>query len=571
MKRCLQSIVFCVVSLLLCNNGLFAQSQLSIKNFAIFGGDSTASFVDSLTSGVQSASIVTITGGGLVGTQTYLQLKDTVKIDANVYGNIVTIGSNFILNGGSLSVFNRQNFNYNVLSEGNFSQFGSPGNINVNGPANIGVVGGRINGAVTISSPYSYSGPGPANGIDSVAPVFPTMPVMPPTTAFPAAGATNITSTQSIVPGSYGNMNLSAQQAIAFSGPGIYVFNSITNLTNDTFKFDFQNNITGSIRIYVVGNVDLNSINTVLVNGGSPSRVYMENHGTSFIINTAGNFDSRFTGIIYAPLGTVTIGNPNVYSIHVTTFTGSVWSRKKVTIGYNTTFNFAPLSESADPSPNSLILPYYIPPADGKVNTIIGSELTSLYEHPGAITQDSIIYRISGDSVYIEAITRQGQYAAALSFLQSNGLTNIINNGAGTVIISGKFPIANLLLLNAHSELFDYVRPLYYPINNSGVVTTSGDTVMSSNIVRKGYNLDGTGVKVGVISDSYNTIPGSYAGIDVRNGDLPGAGNPNGNTTPVQILQEYPFGPGVDEGRAMLQIVHDMAPNAPLAFTTGFV
>ncbi len=94
---------------------------------------------------------------------------------------------------------------------------------------------------------------------------------------------------------------------------------------------------------------------------------------------------------------------------------------------------------------------------------------------------------------------------------------------------------------------------------------------MSSDIVRRGYNLDGTGVTVGVISDSYNSIPGNYAGIDVSNGDLPGAGNPNGYTTPVQILQEYPFGQGVDEGRAMLQIVHDIAPNAHLAFTTGFV
>ncbi len=67
-----------------------------------------------------------------------------------------------------------------------------------------------------------------------------------------------------------------------------------------------------------------------------------------------------------------------------------------------------------------------------------------------------------------------------------------------------------------------------------------------------------------------NTLANDPASTDVSNGDLPGSGNPV-NGTPVEVLGEYPFGRRSDEGRAMLQIIHDIAPKATLAFRTGFV
>ncbi len=574
MRKFLSLISLFLICLLLCNKNLFAQSQLSIKNFAVFGGDGTASTIDSTTSGVEFASNINIAGGGSVGTNTFLQFNNFVTVAGNVYGNTARIGNTFTDNPGSIFIYNRQNLKYAVLDEGYAPQYLSPGNITVNGNTVISTqLGGTISGSVTHPNSYTYSGPSPDGGeinTDStVSIVFPQLPSMPPLTTFPAAGTTPITTTQTITPGSYGAMALAAQQTLRFSGVGVYVFTSIANGLADSLIFDFKNNVTGSIKIYVYGNVDLNSINTFIQNGGDASRIYIENHGTSFLINSTSSIDSHWQGIIFAPNGPVKIGSTNVGSAN--TFSGCVWSAQKVTIGINTAFTFVPLSSSADPSPNSLILPYYTPPANGKTNTIIGSELTSLFENPGTITNDSIIYRIDGNNVYIEVVTLSEQYGNAYDFLSANGLTNVISSVEGISIISGSFPIANLTLLNSRPDLFKYVRPLYFPLRNSGVATTQGDTAMTSNFVRSGYNLTGKGVKVGVISDSYNTIPGDYAGIDVRNGDLPGAGNPYGNTTPVDVLEEYPLGQSIDEGRAMLQIVHDIAPKAALAFTTGFL
>mmetsp|Transcript_3601 Transcript_3601/g.5463 ORF Transcript_3601/g.5463 Transcript_3601/m.5463 type:complete len:756 (+) Transcript_3601:141-2408(+) len=76
----------------------------------------------------------------------------------------------------------------------------------------------------------------------------------------------------------------------------------------------------------------------------------------------------------------------------------------------------------------------------------------------------------------------------------------------------------------------------------------------------------GRGVTVAVISDSFNNQ--KRAAGDVRDGNLPGPENPYGHTKPITVLQDFP---GVDEGRAMLQIIHSIAPEARLCFGTGVV
>lgn len=119
--------------------------------------------------------------------------------------------------------------------------------------------------------------------------------------------------------------------------------------------------------------------------------------------------------------------------------------------------------------------------------------------------------------------------------------------------------------------------PLPDPITDAltcpwGSVHSEGDAQLHANQARSAFGLDGSGSKVGIISDSFNTnaSAATHATGDVASGDLPGAGNPCGYTTPVQNLLDFSGGGQGDEGRAMAQVVHDLAPGAPLAFKSGF-
>jgi hypothetical protein len=104
-------------------------------------------------------------------------------------------------------------------------------------------------------------------------------------------------------------------------------------------------------------------------------------------------------------------------------------------------------------------------------------------------------------------------------------------------------------------------------VTNIGKATTKG--IVQHRIDKLPPGINGAGITVGVLSDSYNVAGGNItASDDVASGDLPGAQNPFGNTQRVAVLEDGPF--GADEGRAMLQIVHDIAPKAKLGFATAF-
>ena len=115
----------------------------------------------------------------------------------------------------------------------------------------------------------------------------------------------------------------------------------------------------------------------------------------------------------------------------------------------------------------------------------------------------------------------------------------------------------------------------YSSTQGYGLVPGTGASVLNCpQVIAEGYT--GAGITVGAQSDSYNDLSSAYpvhAAQDVASGDLPGTGNPNGYTTPVNVLSDLPANSndGEDEGRAMLQIIHDCAPAAALAFATADV
>ena len=214
--------------------------------------------------------------------------------------------------------------------------------------------------------------------------------------------------------------------------------------------------------------------------------------------------------------------------------------------------------------------PAYLPPEGGKSFNLIGPELTSLYEAyqfswftPPA--EDSVFQINETDgTVLTEIVVLPGKYSETAMFLANTyALSPEPESYESSLSILVWFEINKLVELNAQAGLINFARPVYPAISNAGIVQTQGDKSLRSDFVRLGYDLDGTGVKIGVISNSFATKTGQ-AQTDISNGDLPSAG--------VTLVdnKDYP-GKASDEGRAMLQIIHDIAPGAELYFRTGYI
>jgi hypothetical protein len=86
-----------------------------------------------------------------------------------------------------------------------------------------------------------------------------------------------------------------------------------------------------------------------------------------------------------------------------------------------------------------------------------------------------------------------------------------------------------------------------------GSRSSEGDITHLAYAARSAFGADGTGIKIGVLSDGVTNLAASQA---------------SGDLGPVTVLAGQ-AGSG-DEGTAMLEIVHDLAPGAQLYFATAF-
>ncbi len=116
--------------------------------------------------------------------------------------------------------------------------------------------------------------------------------------------------------------------------------------------------------------------------------------------------------------------------------------------------------------------------------------------------------------------------------------------------------------LHATAGLANAPADLFSTAGTSASIGAGGATAaqVQQAIDESGLSVNGSGIKVGVLSDSFNDLGGAAA--DETDGALPSASN-------IQILSDLSSG-GTDEGRAMMQIIHDIAPGADLAFYTAF-
>ncbi len=170
-----------------------------------------------------------------------------------------------------------------------------------------------------------------------------------------------------------------------------------------------------------------------------------------------------------------------------------------------------------------------------------------------------------GRSVMIEATAAEKSAASLLNDLRRLGLEDAHSTGR---LVSGRLPISALQGAAKLSTLGGMMPS--YARSHVGQVESEADTSHSAYDVRNEMGVDGAGQKICALSDSYNQASGALtaAGQDIETGDLPGENNPLGNTTPVDVLDDTDQ-EGTDEGRAMLQLIHDIAPGAELGYHTA--
>jgi hypothetical protein len=185
------------------------------------------------------------------------------------------------------------------------------------------------------------------------------------------------------------------------------------------------------------------------------------------------------------------------------------------------------------------------------------------------------LYVVAG-KVLVEIIANSENTEALQATLKSMGMRI---TGVYERQISGWLPTTALEKIEFVTAIH-YMAPAAKPKHNNkrgaSMIGTAGegDKAMRADLARKLAGVNGKGIKIGVMSDSYDALGGAAKGI--AGGDLPGLGNPNGFNKPVQVLRDYlekgddslPL--GTDEGRAMMELIHDVAPGAELFFYTAF-
>ncbi len=154
---------------------------------------------------------------------------------------------------------------------------------------------------------------------------------------------------------------------------------------------------------------------------------------------------------------------------------------------------------------------------------------------------------------------------------------------AGMVIEQSYFKYAVVRGLIAPADLDELaaiaqvrtIQPQYgYMLRNIGSVDNQADVSIRADLARSTFAVDGTGLTIGVLSDSfYDTIlgGGSTSGVGCSlaltgsdpqvSGDLP---------DPLVVLDNGGGG-GTDEGAGMAELIADLVPGADIMFNSAFV
>jgi len=202
-------------------------------------------------------------------------------------------------------------------------------------------------------------------------------------------------------------------------------------------------------------------------------------------------------------------------------------------------------------------------PKPPEVDARLSSHLQQLqedytnYQGTEAFTSsDATLNIVDSRSVMLTITTTVQDAPQLVTQLEGLGMTHIARYKH---LVSGVLPIAQLDKLESMSSIrwVSSTRAL----SHAGIAINEGNFAMAADRVKAQLDVDGAGISIGVMSDSYNCLGG--ADTDISTGDLP---------SDVRVVKEYSFCEfgASDEGRAMMQLIHDIAPGAKLLFHTAF-
>jgi hypothetical protein len=148
-------------------------------------------------------------------------------------------------------------------------------------------------------------------------------------------------------------------------------------------------------------------------------------------------------------------------------------------------------------------------------------------------------------------------------------VSQIIRDAGGQLVYRGKalraidalVPISQLTTLSTNPKVAT-ISAIFKPATQSqGNAHNQAEEGQNVDSLRSTFNLTGDGVKIGVLSDSVNQV-GHGLADSYDSGDLP-------PPSEIDVLSDGTD--GTDEGRAMLELIHDVAPKSSLAFAAGLV